>query len=69
MKTARIFEEADGYHVCDDALDFLDARSDASCTKADALAVAYFLGYTHAVGSGVDGDSPVLIQDPGAPPY
>ncbi len=49
---ARIFEDTDGYHVCSDDLDYLDARGYAHKTKASALASAYEQGYTHATGSG-----------------
>jgi len=51
-KVARIFDEADGYHICDDALDHLDARGPAHRTKADAIRAAVESGYTHATGSG-----------------
>lgn len=50
--TARIFGEADGWHVCDEGLDYLDARGVGHATKADALISAYSRGYSHAVGSG-----------------
>jgi hypothetical protein len=52
-RVARIFEEVTGlFHVCDDALDYLDARGTAYRTKADALRAAAVAGYTHATGSG-----------------
>ena len=50
--TARIFADVGGYFVCDDGLDYLDARGYAHASKADALRAAYRKGYTHAVGSG-----------------
>lgn len=68
-KVARIFEEADGYHICDDALPHLDARGPGRATKSEAMAGAFFLGYSHAVGSGVEGDGEIEVTDPGAPPY
>jgi len=52
MKTARIFRDVGGYYVCDDDLDYLDARGHAYPTKAAALRAAWEQGYTHAVGSG-----------------
>ncbi len=53
MKTARIFEEPTGkYHICDDGLDYLDARGHAHDTKADAMRAAARDGYIHAIGSG-----------------
>ena len=57
MRVARIFEDVGGYYVCDDALDYLDARGMPHATKAAALRAAatdYGDGefYTHAVGSG-----------------
>ena len=51
-KVARIFSEADGYHVGDDKLDYLDARGKPFRTKAAAMRYALTNGYTHAVGSG-----------------
>ena len=52
-RVARIFEESSGkYHVCDDALSYLDARGAAYNNKREALEGAYRSGYTHAVGSG-----------------
>ena len=56
MKTARIFEEADGYHICDDSADCLDARGQGHPTKAAALRAAAQSGYTHATGSGTPWD-------------
>ena len=54
MKVARVFQEPTGlYHVCDDALDHLDAGGPGHLTKAQALRHALSCGYTHAVGSGV----------------
>lgn len=52
-KIARIFQEVTGlYHVCDDSLDFLDARGPGYKRKSDAMRAAFFSGYTHVVGSG-----------------
>lgn len=51
-RVARVFEEGDGYHVCGDDLDYLDARGAAYRTKAAALRAALESGYTHATGSG-----------------
>lgn len=55
-RTARIFEEHDGYHVCDDDLEYMDARGRGYRTKADALRTAAGIGYTHAIGSGTSWD-------------
>jgi hypothetical protein len=55
-KTARIFEDVGGYHVCSDELDHLDARGPAYKTKAEALRIADYEGYTHATGSGCPWD-------------
>lgn len=53
MKTARIFQESTGqYHICDDSLDYLDARGRGFDAKADAMRTAFSMGFTHAVGSG-----------------
>ena len=52
MKTARIFEESDGYHVCNEASNYLDARGRGYKTKASALRAASYDGFTHAIGSG-----------------
>src|SRR5574338_47961 len=52
-KIARIFQENDGnYYVCDNALDYLDARGQPHKTKKSAILHAYHLDYTHAIGSG-----------------
>ena len=51
-RVARIFEEPTGkYHICDDGLDYLDARGCGYDTKSQALRAAA-RGYTHATGSG-----------------
>ena len=55
-KTARIFEDADGYHVCDEDEEFLDARGRAHHTKTSALRSAVEMEFTHAVGSGCPWD-------------
>lgn len=52
-RVARIFEELDGFHVCDNAQS-LDARGPAYPTKAAALRAAYDAGYWYAVGEGCD---------------
>jgi hypothetical protein len=52
MKMARVFEDVGGYYVCDDNLDYLDARGRAYPTKAAAMRAAADAGYTHARGSG-----------------
>jgi hypothetical protein len=52
VKTARIFEDVNGYYVCSEGLDYLDARGHVYCSKADALRAAAMGGYTHATGSG-----------------
>jgi len=52
LSVARIFEESDGYHVCNEESDTLDARGKAYPTKAEALRAADRMGYTHAIGSG-----------------
>lgn len=49
---ARIFEDVGGYYICDDSLDYLDARGNGYDSKAAALRAAYAAGYTHAIGSG-----------------
>jgi len=51
-RTARIFEDVDGYHVCDDAADHLMRSDYPHATKADAMRHAAHVGYTHATGSG-----------------
>lgn len=52
-RIARVFADCDGYHWCDESLDFLDARGRAYKTKAEAMRAAYVFGeYTHATGSG-----------------
>ena len=52
-KVARIFEESDGrYYICDNNLDYLDARGYGYPTKAEAMRAAKDMGYTHAIGSG-----------------
>ena len=61
-KTARIFEDIGGYYVCDDDLDYLDARGRAHATKAAALRAAWESGYTHAVGSGCYRDGSIAGQ-------
>jgi len=49
---ARIFQEPTGkWHICDDALPYLDARGSGYDTKAQAIRAAAFY-YTHAIGSG-----------------
>ncbi len=55
-KIVRLFLDIGGYYLCDDALDYLDARGRAFPTKAAALRAAREDwrrdGYTHAkVGS------------------
>lgn len=53
QKVARIFEECTGkYHVCDEALDYLDARGSGYDTRGEAIRAAASSGYTHATGSG-----------------
>lgn len=49
---ARIFEDVGGYYICDDSLDYLDARGAAYPNKASAMRSAAEQGYTHARGSG-----------------
>jgi len=51
-KLARIFEDAGGYFVCSDKLDYLDARGKPYRTKKAAQQAAKEMGYTHCVGSG-----------------
>ena len=51
-RTARIFEDVDGYHVCDDATDHLMRSDYPHATKAGAMRHAAQIGYTHATGSG-----------------
>lgn len=52
IKTARIFESTGGYYVCNEELDYLDARGPGYPTKAQAMRAAYESGYTHCTGSG-----------------
>jgi len=52
LSVARIFEESNGYHVCNEENDTLDARGTSYATKAEALRAADRMGYTHAIGSG-----------------
>ena len=53
MRIARIFEECTGlYHICDDSVDYLDARGRGYRTKMEAMQTAKDAGYTHARGSG-----------------
>lgn len=40
--SVRIFEEADGWHYCDNALPYLDARGKGYPSKAAALRAARF---------------------------
>lgn len=49
---ARIFEDFRGYFVCDEDLEYLDARGTAYPTKAQAMRAAYIAGYTYGIGSG-----------------
>jgi hypothetical protein len=51
-KVARIFEDVGGYYICDDGMDYLDARGTAFNSKAYAMKIAAQSGYTHARGSG-----------------
>lgn len=50
-RTARVFEDVDGYYVCNDSCDTLDTRGRAYNTKLEAL-MAAAESYTHATGSG-----------------
>lgn len=52
IKIARIFEDIGGYYICDDSLDYLDARGDPYEKKSHAMSAAKQYGYTHARGSG-----------------
>lgn len=49
---ARIFEDVNGYFVCGEADDFLDARGRGYRTKTEAQRAAAESGYTHMIGSG-----------------
>jgi len=49
MRTARVFQEPDGFHYCDADLPYLDARSRAFPTRTEALRAAYRAGFTHAM--------------------
>jgi hypothetical protein len=49
--TARIFQEADGFHWSPESLPYLDARGRAYGSRSEALRSAYSAGYTHAVGA------------------
>jgi hypothetical protein len=60
--TARIFEEPDGYHFCDDDLDYLDARGQGYPNRAAAMRAAYESGYDRVVGSGAYRDGSILGQ-------
>jgi hypothetical protein len=51
--TARIFQEADGFHWSPESLPYLDARGRAYGSRSEALRSAYSAGYTHAVGSAI----------------
>ena len=51
--TARIFQEADGFHWSPESLPYLDARGSAFGSRSEALRSAYGHGYTHAVGSAI----------------
>ena len=52
MRTARIFEDVGGYHICDEDDDCLVTSAYPKETKAEALRCAARNGYTHAIGSG-----------------
>jgi len=57
-KKIYIFEDVDGYHICD--VDGpLDTRGKAYSTKAAALRAALQDGYTHAEGSGTYRDGKI----------
>lgn len=53
--TARIFQEANGYHWSPESLPYLDARGAALGSRSEALRSAYRAGYTHAVGAEIAG--------------
>ena len=50
-KIARIFEDINGYYVCDEDGE-LDTRGTCHETKRAAMACAHLDFYTHAIGSG-----------------
>ena len=50
--TARIFQEADGFHWSPESLPYLDARGSGYPARADAIRCAYLAGYTHVIASG-----------------
>lgn len=49
MKTARIFQEPDGFHWTPTEIPFLDARGPAHATRQEAMRAAYNAGRTHVV--------------------
>ena len=51
-KVARIFEDTNGYQVCSEDDEMLDARGKSYPNKSSALRGASYSGYTHAIGSG-----------------
>lgn len=51
-KIARIFEDVNGYYICDENSDVLDTRGRVYNTKISAMQAALQGGYTHAIGSG-----------------
>ena len=64
MKTAYIFEDVNGYYICDPDGP-LDTRGKAYPSKAAALRAAAYEGYTHAEGSGTyrDGRIPAKYKE------
>jgi hypothetical protein len=47
-KIARIFEDVNGYYICDDFADFLDTRGDPFKSRNQAIAaLKYCYDYTH----------------------
>ena len=50
---ARIFQDVGGYYICNDNLDYLDARGTSYPTKKMAQEIAFESGYTHGRGSGM----------------
>lgn len=51
-RIACVFEDVNGYYVCDSKLDYLVVKGYSYKTKRDAMLAARNAGYTHAVGSG-----------------
>jgi hypothetical protein len=48
-KIARIFEDVNGYYICDDSLDFLDARGTPFKSRNHAISALKYYNddYTH----------------------